>query len=75
MNIQQAQIYFLGKSRYLGVFKNSNDAAIAYESACLYLKQKKKEAKLQGGRVPDGDATFAEARRIASDAVGRASPE
>ena len=36
----QAQLYFAGKSRYIGVFDSRNIAALAYEIARDYLKDK-----------------------------------
>jgi hypothetical protein len=46
----QAQLYFAGKSRYIGVFDTREKAALAYEIAC----EKHKTGHVQG---QDGNTT------------------
>jgi hypothetical protein len=38
---QQAQLYYSGKSRYIGVFDSREKAALAYEIAREVLKEEK----------------------------------
>jgi hypothetical protein len=59
----QAQIYFSGCSRYVGVFDTSRDAAIAYETAKAYLKAQKPYDKDQALKMA------AQARKVAHTAV------
>jgi len=47
--LQQAQLYFAGKSRYIGVFDTREKAALAYEIAREKLKS--------GPQDPSGKST------------------
>jgi hypothetical protein len=60
----QAQLYYAGKSRYLGVFKNRQIACKAYEIARLYLlDEKAKNATLPN----DINMFISNARKMAND--------
>jgi hypothetical protein len=50
--LQQAQLYFAGKSRYIGVFDSREKAALAYEIAREKLK-----SGSQHGRIMDPEMT------------------
>ena len=54
----QAQIYFAGKSRYIGVFEAREDAALAYEIA----REELQKAKISNNVTKEDDA-FCEAKR------------
>lgn len=61
---QQAQLYFAGKSRYIGVFDTREKAALAYEIAREKLKN--------GPQEPNGKSTenlVNAARKAAFDGV------
>lgn len=65
----QAQLYFAGKSRYIGVFDTREKAALAYEIA---------REKLKSGHVPGQDGNSTEnlvnvARKAAFDGVNERS--
>ena len=45
-NLQQAQLYYSGKSRYIGVFDSREKAALAYEIAREVLKEDKNDGPL-----------------------------
>jgi hypothetical protein len=62
--LQQAQLYFAGKSRYIGVFDSREKAALAYEIAREKLKH--------GPQEPNGKSTenlVNAARKAAFDGV------
>jgi hypothetical protein len=62
----QAQIYFCGKSRYLGVFATAPAAAVAFEAANIFLKSHKNADR------SDKETTnkiFTTARRKANAAI------
>ena len=44
--LQQAQLYYSGKSRYIGVFDSKEKASLAYEIAREVLKCEKDEGPL-----------------------------
>ena len=46
----QAQVFYAGKSRYIGVFQSKEQAALAYEAGRELL-----ENNSEGGDVPDGE--------------------
>jgi len=70
----QAQLYFAGKSRYIGVFDSREKAATAYEIA----REKLKEAKVPGDNSPQGlkatEAAVNMARKAAFDGVNEKDP-
>lgn len=45
-NPQQAQLYYSGKSRYIGVFDSREKAALAYEIAREVLKEEKNDGPI-----------------------------
>jgi len=63
----QAQMYFAGKSRYIGVFDTREKAALAYEIA---------RAKLQKAKASNSNTEDAvnEARKAAFDGVNEKDP-
>lgn len=69
---QQAQIYFVGQSRYLGVYKECVAAALAFETAQNFLKGQKKTINEMFSRsTPKEEAirVFALARKEANRQV------
>lgn len=69
----QAQLYFAGKSRYIGVFDTREKAALAYEIA----REKLKSEKAQGDGVLSPKATEAAvntARKAAFEGVNERDP-
>jgi hypothetical protein len=67
-SLQQAQLYFAGKSRYIGVFDTREKAALAYEIAREKLKQAEK--------VPnDNSANSLKATEAAVNAARKAAFE
>ena len=71
---QQAQLYFAGKSRYIGVFDSREKAATAYEIA----REKLKEAKVPSDNSAQGlkstEAAVNMARKAAFDGVNEKDP-
>lgn len=66
--LQQAQLYFAGKSRYIGVFDTREKAALAYEIAREKLKQ--------AAKVPnDSSAQSLKATEAAVNAARKAAFE
>jgi hypothetical protein len=58
----QAQLYFAGKSRYIGVFDSREKAALAYEIA-------REKLKIGAATAESTDALVNEARKAAFDGV------
>ena len=69
---QQAQIYFAGQSRYLGVYKNSIDASVAFQVANSYLTKNIRKVTTKG---EEANKIFAEARKSAALAVLQATKQ
>ena len=70
----QAQLYFAGKSRYIGVFDTREKAALAYEIAREKLKSEKSSA--EGGQLSPKatEAAVTLARKAAFDGVNERDP-
>lgn len=64
----QAQIYFVGQSRYLGVYENSREASIAFQIACRFLKHVRASTNAK-----DASAIFNYARKLAAEAAKAAN--
>ena len=64
----QAQLYFAGKSRYIGVFDSREKAALAYEIAREHLQNK----SVSSGK--DTDAHVNAARKAAFEGVNETDP-
>jgi hypothetical protein len=71
---QQAQLYFAGKSRYIGVFDTREKAALAYEIAREKLKSEKSSA--EGGTLTAKatEAAVNAARKAAFEGVNERDP-
>ena len=70
---QQAQLYFAGKSRYIGVFDTREKAALAYEIAREKLKSEKSAA--DGALTPkQTENAVNAARKAAFDGVNEKDP-
>jgi hypothetical protein len=71
---QQAQLYFAGKSRYIGVFDTREKAALAYEIAREKLKSEKSAA--EGGTLTakQTEAAVNAARKAAFEGVNESDP-
>lgn len=73
--LQQAQLYFAGKSRYIGVFDTREKAALAYEIAREKLKSEKSAADSGGGLTPKAtEAAVNSARKAAFEGVNERDP-
>lgn len=71
--MQQAQLYFAGKSRYIGVFDTREKAALAYEIAREKLKNEK--AAVEGALTPkQTENAVNSARQAAFDGVNEKDP-
>ncbi len=70
----QAQLYFAGKSRYIGVFDSREKAALAYEIAREKLKTEKQSA--EGGSLSPKatEAAVNAARKAAFEGVNERDP-
>lgn len=70
----QAQLYFAGKSRYIGVFDTREKAALAYEIAREKLKAEKQSA--EGGTLSPKatEAAVNAARKAAFEGVNDSDP-
>jgi len=70
----QAQLYFAGKSRYIGVFDTREKAALAYEIAREKLKSEK--AAAEGGAMSPKrtEAAVNAARKAAFEGVNERDP-
>jgi hypothetical protein len=67
---QQAQLYYAGKSRYIGVFDTREKAALAYEIAREKLKADKTSPAEQSAQSPDTtEAAVNAARKAAFEGV------
>lgn len=64
---QQAQLYYAGKSRYLGVFKSRKHAFKAYEVARKFLMSD--EATQSANSNSDVNLYIAKARQEAKEAL------
>ena len=64
---QQAQLYFSGKSRYLGVYGSKEQASLAYEIAREVLKAD--QPQKFPASAEDVDRNFALARKAAEAGV------
>jgi hypothetical protein len=64
----QAQLYFAGKSRYIGVFDSREKAALAYEIAREHLQDKSATSS------KDTEAYVNEARKAAFEGVNEKDP-
>ena len=64
----QAQLYFAGKSRYIGVFDSREKAALAYEIAREHLQNKNSSTS------KDTDAHVNAARKAAFAGVNEQDP-
>lgn len=64
---QQAQLYYAGKSRYLGVFKNKKNAFKAYEVARGILMDD--DATRNASSSSDVNLYIAKARHAAKEAL------
>ena len=70
---QQAQLYFAGKSRYIGVFDTREKAALAYEIAREKLKSEK--SAVDGALTPkQTENAVNAARKAAFDGVNEKDP-
>ena len=70
---QQAQLYFAGKSRYIGVFDTREKAALAYEIAREKLKHEKQA--VEGALSPkQTENAVNAARKAAFDGVNEKDP-
>lgn len=69
----QAQLYFAGKSRYIGVFDTREKAALAYEIARERLKSEK---NAEGGALTpkQTEAAVNAARKAAFEGVNERDP-
>lgn len=65
--LQQAQLYYAGKSRYLGVFKNKTHALKAYDVAREYLMHD--EAAVNANESSAINLHISHARKLAKQAL------
>ena len=71
---QQAQLYFAGKSRYIGVFDTREKAALAYEIAREKLKSEKSSAEGGSLSAKATEAAVNAARKAAFEGVNERDP-
>ena len=69
LSLQQAQFYYSGQSRYIGIFTSQEKAAEAYE---IVRKTLKSDVQLE---APTPKEAFEIARKRAYEAVGEVLPE
>lgn len=69
----QAQLYYAGKSRYIGVFDTREKAALAYEIAREKLKSGK-SSDVNNQCIQDTDAAVSMARKAAFEGVNEPDP-
>lgn len=69
----QAQLYYAGKSRYIGVFDSREKAALAYEIAREQLKADPKETSNQDSETTE--AKVNQARKAAFEGVSEPDPK
>lgn len=68
--IQQAQLYYAGKSRYIGVFDTRENAATAYEIARQKLKNAPSNGNVAAANSPEAiEAAVSAARQAAFEGV------
>jgi hypothetical protein len=72
--LQQAQLYFAGKSRYIGVFDTREKAALAYEIAREKLKSEKLNAEGGSLNAKQTDNAVNSARKAAFEGVNERDP-
>lgn len=70
----QAQLYFAGKSRYIGVFDTREKAALAYEIAREKLKSEKLNAEGGSLNAKQTDNAVNAARKAAFEGVNERDP-
>eukprot|EP00934_Nitzschia_sp_Nitz4_P008641 Nitzschia sp. Nitz4//scaffold86_size83305//26487//29197//NITZ4_005253-RA/size83305-processed-gene-0.80-mRNA-1//1//CDS//3329559223//8631//frame0 len=70
----QAQLYFAGKSRYIGVFDTREKAALAYEIAREKLKAEKQSAEGGALSAKATEAAVNAARKAAFEGVNERDP-
>ena len=74
-NKQQAQLYYAGKSRYIGVFDTREKAALAYEIAREKLKTESKISSDQSAQsLKATEAAVNSARKAAFEGVNEKDP-
>ena len=71
--MQQAQLYYAGKSRYIGVFDTREKAALAYEIAREKLKSGK-SSDVSNQCIQDTEAAVSMARKAAFEGVNEPDP-
>lgn len=70
----QAQLYYAGKSRYIGVFDTREKAALAYEIAREKLKTDKSPSDQSAQSVQETEANVNAARKAAFEGVNEKDP-
>lgn len=70
----QAQLYYAGKSRYIGVFDTREKAALAYEIAREKLKTDKSPSDQSAQSVKETEANVNAARKAAFEGVNEKDP-
>jgi hypothetical protein len=75
LRLQQAQLYFAGKSRYIGVFDTREKAALAYEIAREKLKSGTPDAGTGGLNVKSTENLVNAARKAAFEGVNERAPK
>lgn len=72
--LQQAQLYYNGKSRYIGVFDTREKAALAYEIAREKLKEQKVPNDNSAQGLKATEAAVNAARKAAFEGVNEKDP-
>jgi hypothetical protein len=75
LRLQQAQLYFAGKSRYIGVFDTREKAALAYEIAREKLKSGTPDAGTSGLNQKSTENLVNAARKAAFEGVNERAPK
>ena len=70
----QAQLYYAGKSRYIGVFDTREKAALAYEIAREKLKTDKSPGDQSTQSIKETEANVNAARKAAFEGVNEKDP-
>lgn len=70
----QAQLYYAGKSRYIGVFDTREKAALAYEIAREKLKTDKPASEQSAQSIKETEANVNAARKAAFEGVNEKDP-